>query len=166
MLALGALVVTGCQGLAGTWLFMIEPTADISGDCADGGTDSGFDSDYEYTYSGDEAVLIDIYELNDGTWAVETNPVMIGTLDGGTLSAEHSETFSLVYTDGSEEYSETETDWIQGDYSSGSMTGSFGSDYSRYDRQDDDEDTYSCKTKVAFSAEQVTSNGEAYVGAE
>ena len=160
--ALVALSLAGCQSLAGTWLFLVDPNVQASGDCAP----DDDDSDIVVSYKGDSAQMVDIYELNDGSWVIQTNPILTGTLDGSTLNAEHEYSYAIEWEEDDEEYSESDVDWLEAEYDGGTLTGTVGNNYAEYARDGDDEENYGCVLKADFTAEQVTSDGNDYAGSE
>lgn len=135
----------GCSSpFEGTWLFMFDNNAKVTGDC--------LDEDDTTVYSGTSNTWVDIFQTGTGEFVVLINEPLVGTAVGGELTAAWEDSYE------SEDYFESNVITFTGAISGGEMTGNVLDD--SLSRSGDD--TYTCATRYDFTAERTTSSPNAY----
>ncbi|MBM4367035.1 MAG: hypothetical protein FJ102_12550 [Deltaproteobacteria bacterium] len=140
----------GCSPFEGTWVFYLDAEPAVSGDCAD-------EDDDDSSYDTNRGMLVDIYALASGGYAVVLEEVLTGEAGGGALHAEWLE----EYTEGSTTRSNyltldatLEAAAMLGEVSTGSW------------RESEGGSDYSCESTYGFTADRITSNRDSYVEGE
>ncbi|MBM4389919.1 MAG: hypothetical protein FJ090_02245 [Deltaproteobacteria bacterium] len=140
----------GCSPFEGTWVFYFDAEPAVSGDCAD-------EDDDDSTYDTNRGMLVDIYALGSGGYAVVLEEVLTGEARFGVLHAEWLE----EYTEGTT----TRSNYLALDATleAGAMLGEVSTGSWRESEGGSD---YTCDSTYGFTADRITSNRDSYVEGE
>ena len=135
----------GCASpFEGTWLFMVDRDAKLTGDCVT--------EDYTETLSGSSNAWVDIYRLQSGEFAVLLSEPLVGTVEGSDLEASWEYTYTL------DDYAERSTLDLEATLEAGLLSGSITSTY----RDADGDSEYACSQESDFTAERTVSSPDSY----